>query len=91
MIIPEQPSSRLDVGVMAMFTSDGIKPRAIIMPDGVKYGITRVTDVRMAPSAACGGFGTRHTCRVEDKLLHLYRDAAYDNMWYIDLSTVEDV
>jgi hypothetical protein len=63
-------------------TPEGVvTPTRMLWKNGKWYDIDRVLDVRMAPSLLTGGRGICYTCRVNDRVLHLFRDR---DRWYAE-------
>jgi hypothetical protein len=72
------------VGVTVEHDKDGnLTPLIIHWPDGRKFNIDRVIDVRMAPALIAGGHGTRYTCRIRNKEVYLFNDPL-DGKWFIE-------
>lgn len=74
---------KLYVGVEAYFDPEGGKwPRAILWPDGRRYEIDRVLDVRPAASLKAGGAGTRYTCRIRGRSTYLFYELC--ERWFVE-------
>lgn len=58
-----------------------IKPLDLTLPDGRKFEIDRVLDVRQAPSLKSGGLGIRYTCRIAGKQVYLFCD---EGKWFVE-------
>lgn len=75
--------SKVYVNVIAEFTKDGnLLPRYFVWPDGRRYEIRRITDVRRAASMKAGGVGTRYTCMVENTPCYLFYED--NNKWFME-------
>ena len=56
--------SRVNLDIIVEHKSDGkVLPRTILWPDGRKFEIDKVLDVRMAPALKAGGVGMRYLCK----------------------------
>lgn len=72
------------VGITARHDKSGnITPLIMHWPDGRKFEVDRVLDVRMAPSMGGGGHGMRYVCRIAGKEVNLYHDDL-DGKWFIE-------
>lgn len=70
------------VGITAEHDITGIiKPTILHWPDGRKWAIDKVYDVRQAASLKAGGMGLRYTCRIANKQVFLFCD---DGKWFIE-------
>ena len=66
------------VDVTADFTSSGqLMPRRIILENGVKYTIDKVTEIRRAASTRAGGSGIRYTCSICGRQCYLFYEENY--------------
>ena len=73
---------KIDIEVNADFSLDGrIRPNYIRWKDGRTFAIDRILDVRRAASLKAGGIGTRYTCRICGKTVHLFND---ENRWFME-------
>ncbi|WP_255451178.1 hypothetical protein [Sporomusa sp. KB1] len=52
-------------------------------PDGRKFEIDKVLDVRMVLSLIGGGHGMRYKCRIRNKEVNLFHNDL-DGKWYIE-------
>ena len=70
------------VSVLAICNQDGTtKPLGVIWPDGRKFGIDTVLDIRKAASYRAGGTGIRYTCEICGKAVYLYDE---DGRWFME-------
>ena len=75
--------NKVYVNVTAIFSKDGqLKPVSVVWQDGHVYEIQKITDVRRAASLKAGGVGTRYTCVIDGKEIHLYYKD--NNMWFVE-------
>ena len=56
-------------------------PTVLHWPDGRRWPIEKVFDVRMAASLKAGGQGLRYTCRIANKQIYLFCD---EGKWFIE-------
>lgn len=70
------------VKVTAQFDEDGnIKPLMIYWPDGRKFEIEEIYDIRPAASLKAGGQGTRFYCRILNTDTYIF----YENpKWFVE-------
>ncbi|WP_145089288.1 hypothetical protein [Sporomusa sp. KB1] len=71
---------------MSLYTAQhdkfgNIKSLIMHWPDGRKFEIDRIMDVRMAPSLIGGGHGMRCVCRISNKQVNLFHD---DGKWFLE-------
>ncbi len=73
------------VGVLLHVDSDGnMKPVAIEWGNGIKYEISKITDVRQAPPQHVGSMPTmRYTVLVSGYVRELYHETYYGR-WYVE-------
>lgn len=70
------------VSVVARFSPDGdLRPLEILWPDGTRYEITRVLDVKPRASLRVGGVGMRYTCVIHAKETYLFLE---ENRWFVE-------
>ncbi len=70
------------VDVMVQFVSDGsINPIYLIWPDGRRYDIDKIIDIRKAASHSVGGQGYRYTCRICNREKYLFLE---DDKWFME-------
>ena len=70
------------VDMIVKFNQNGdIIPIAILWPDGKKFMIDKVLDVRPAASLKLGGHGIRYIVRIMNREIELYND---DGVWFLD-------
>ena len=56
---------KVGLDILVEHRSDGkVLPKTILWPDGRKFEIDKVLDVRQAPALKSGGIGTRYLCRI---------------------------
>ena len=68
--------------VVAEFSREGgITPLRVEWEDGRSFEIDRVLDVRRAPAAKAGGYGTRYTVRVSGHETYLFED---EGRWFVE-------
>jgi hypothetical protein len=73
---------KVQVRVLAEFLENGqLRPLALIWPDGRRYEIDRVLDIRQAASLKVGGSGVRYTCRIMGKIVYLFQD---ESCWFME-------
>lgn len=78
-------TERIYLTVVAEFSPEGeMTPLHFVWPDGRKYEIDHVEDVRPAASLKVGGKGMRYLCRVRDRYFYLFYDQ--DRWFYAPLS-----
>ena len=66
-------TDKLYVNVLAICHQDGTtRPLGVIWPDGRKFGIDTVLDIRKAAIYIAGGTGMRYTCEICGKAVYLY-------------------
>ncbi|TWH46576.1 hypothetical protein Salpa_2570 [Sporomusa sp. KB1] len=65
------------------FLSGSSKPLIMHWPDGRKFEIDKVLDVRMVLSLIGGGHGMRYKCRIRNKEVNLFHNDL-DGKWYIE-------
>jgi hypothetical protein len=71
------------VGVEAVFSPEGrLMPRAILWPDGRRFPIDRVLEIRRAPSLKAGGAGVRYRCRIQHQERYLFLEE--DQRWFVE-------
>ncbi len=58
-----------------------VRPLVMTWPDGRKFEIDRILDVRQAASLKGGGVGMRYTCRICGKQVNLFDD---EGRWFIE-------
>ena len=76
---------KISVGVTAYHDPDGkIKPLCLHWPDGRKFEVDRLLDVRPAASLKVGGWGMRYICRVLNREVKLFYNEV-DKKWYAEL------
>lgn len=69
------------VDVLAKYQASGfVKPLWIVWPDGRKFEIDRILDVRKAASDV-GGQGYRFTCRICNQEKFLFLE---ENKWFME-------
>ena len=74
------------VGVEAVFSPEGrLMPRAILWPDGRRFPIDRVLEIRRAPSLKAGGAGLRYRCRIQHQERYLFLED--DQRWFVEQDT----
>lgn len=73
------------VGMEATFSpEERIPPSAILWPDGCRFPIDRVPEIRRAVSSKSGGAGIRYRCRILDRERFLFLE---DNRhWFVETS-----
>ena len=72
------------IEVIASFSPDGdIRPMAFVWPDGRRFAIDRILDIRPAASRKAGGRGIRYLCRVREKDILLFLD---DKKWFYEVA-----
>lgn len=70
------------VSILAMFDLDGSKkPLGIIWPDGRKFCIDNVLDIRQAANQTLGGTGMRYTCEICGKVVFIYDE---EGRWFME-------
>ena len=75
-------SGKVYVSVLAICNQDGTtKPLGVIWPDGRKFGIDTVLDIRKAASHRAGGTGVRYTCEICGKAVCLYDE---EGRWFME-------
>lgn len=73
---------KIELCVNVQFNVSGkVIPLSIVWPDGRKFEIDRILDVRKAASLKAGGIGTRYTCKIRNKIVNIYND---DTFWYME-------
>ena len=76
-------NGKCHVEVIAHFSDNGvITPQEIILDNGSRYRIDRVTERRYSPSLKCGGFGYRYTVMISGKPHFLWQD---DKAFYVQM------
>lgn len=71
------------VGITAEHDINGnIKPLILHWPDGRKFEIDKLLDVRPAPTVG-SGLGKRYVCRIANKQVSLLRDNL-EGKWYVE-------
>lgn len=73
------------VGVLLHVDSDGnMKPVAIEWENGIRYEISKITDVRQTPPRYVGGMpAMRYTVLVSGYVRELYHETYY-RRWYVE-------
>ena len=72
------------VDMIAKFNQNGdVMPIAIVWPDGKKFTIDKVLDVRRAASLKLGGHGIRYRVRIRDRVIDIFND---DGVWFLDVA-----
>ena len=57
--------SKINLDILVEHRADGkVLPKMILWPDGRKFEIDKVLDIRQAPALKAGGIGTRYLCRI---------------------------
>jgi hypothetical protein len=70
------------VTVLCEYQESGyVKPLMITWPDGRKFEIDKILDVRKAASHNVGGQGYRFTCRIWGKEKYLFLE---DDKWFME-------
>ena len=75
--------SRVNLDIIVEHKSDGkVLPRTILWPDGRKFEIDKVLDVRMAPALKAGGVGMRYRCKIcgQERVIFEMR-----GLWFVDV------
>ena len=75
--------SRVNLDIIVEHKSDGkVLPRTILWPDGRKFEIDKVLDVRMAPALKAGGVGMRYLCKIcgQERVIFEMR-----GLWFVDV------
>jgi len=74
--------AKVYVSVLAICHQDGTtQPLRVIWPDGRKFGIDNVMDIRKAASYRAGGTGVRYTCEISGKVVFLYDE---EGRWFME-------
>ena len=56
---------RINLDVLVEHKANGkVLPRTILWPDGRRFEIDKILDIRQAPALKTGGFGTRYLCTI---------------------------
>ncbi len=75
-------SDKVYVSVLAICHQDGrTQPLGVIWPDGRKFGIDNILDIRKAASYRAGGTGMRYTCEIYGKVVFLYDE---EGRWFME-------
>ena len=75
-------ADKVYVSVLALCQQDGtVKPLGVIWPDGRKFGIDNVLDIRQAASFRAGGTGKRYTCEICGKVVFLFDE---EGRWFME-------
>lgn len=70
------------VGVICEYDIDGrITPKEILWPDGRRFEVDKLLDVRKAASLKAGGCGIRFAVRIEGKDKYLFLE---DGRWFVE-------
>jgi hypothetical protein len=70
------------VSVICEYDIDGrITPREILWPDGWKFEIDKILNIRKAASLSAGGCGIRYTVRIEGRERHLFLE---EGRWFVE-------
>ena len=73
---------KVHIGVLLYVDSEGVsRPVAIYWPDGRRFLIDKVVDVRKAASLSAGGAGLRYMCRICGKDVSVFDD---DGHWFVE-------
>ena len=75
--------SRVNLDIIVEHKSDGkVLPRTILWPDGRKFEIDKVLDVRMAPALKAGGVGMRYLCNIcgQERVIFEMR-----GLWFVEV------
>ena len=57
--------SKINLDILVEHKADGkVLPKTVLWPDGRRFDIDKVLDVRQAPALRAGGIGTRYLCRI---------------------------
>ena len=77
-------TKKLYVGVEARFSPEGrILPTAILWPDGRRFPIDRILEIRRAASLKAGGTGLRYRCRILGQERFLFLET--EQRWFVEL------
>lgn len=56
---------RINLDVLVEHKANGkVVPRTILWPDGRRFEIDKILDIREAPALKTGGIGTRYLCTI---------------------------
>ena len=70
------------VAVTAAYEPDGkLRPLAIHWRDGTTFTVDKVIETRPAASLKAGGCGTRFSCRIRNKITHLFFE---NGRWFVE-------
>ena len=73
---------KINLDILVEHKSDGkVSPRTILWPDGRKFDIDKVLDVRWAPALKAGGVGMRYLCRVCGRERAIFE---MRGMWFVE-------
>ena len=75
--------SRVNLDIIVEHKSDGkVLPRTILWPDGRKFEIDKVLDVRMAPALKAGGVSMRYLCKFcgQERVIFEMR-----GLWFVEV------
>ena len=57
--------SKINLDILVEHKADGkVLPKTVLWPDGRRFDIDKVLDVRQAPALRAGGIGTRYLGRI---------------------------
>ncbi len=70
------------VAVTAAYDPDGnLRPLAIHWRDGTTFTVDKVVETRPAASLKVGGCGTLFSCRIRNKITHLFFE---NGRWFVE-------
>ena len=73
---------KINLDILVEHKSDGkVSPRTILWPDGRKFDIDKVLDVRWAPALKAGGVGMRYLCMVCGRERAIFE---MRGMWFVE-------
>ena len=74
--------AKVTLDIIVEHKADGkVLPKMILWPDGRKFAIDKVLEVKQAPAFKVGGIGTRYLCRICGRERALFE---VRGLWFVE-------
>lgn len=74
--------AKVNLDILVEHKADGkVLPKMILWPDGRRFAIDKILEVKQAPALKVGGIGTRYLCRIGGRERAIFE---VRGLWFVE-------